>query len=233
MRGNPIAYTEKKKAFLGVDFFVDERVYVPNDETEKLVEYAVSHCLEDNCSGRRVVVDVGTGCGCLAISAARMLPEFDVIATDISEEALEVARINVNRSGISRVQLVKTDLIEAVVEEPAAVMANLPWGSEAYLLKGNKLEELQCMPRIATFPEDGVLGAYIRLIEMIKRKCWSTILFAEVGCVPEEVVFEELAKAGLGSAEDSDASYERIGCDDYGLLKVCFRDAMGNVLSAG
>jgi release factor glutamine methyltransferase len=89
MAGEPLQYLEGTAPFGPFDLVVDERVLIPRPETERLWELAAG--LVD---APRVVVDLCTGSGALAIGLARSHPAARVIGTDISEEALEVARIN-------------------------------------------------------------------------------------------------------------------------------------------
>lgn len=109
--GTPLQYLEGTAAFGELDLVVDERVLVPRPETEQLWELA-SHLV----GAPKVIVDIGTGSGALAFAFARTFPAARVVATDVSAEALEVARINQRRLGTT-VELRRGDLYEAVGEE--------------------------------------------------------------------------------------------------------------------
>jgi len=92
----PSAYITGKKEFFGLEFFVNKNVLIPRPETEILVEEALRIIKEtDSCKvpGIPAVADIGTGCGAIAISVARN-SNAQIYATDISEKALEVAKIN-------------------------------------------------------------------------------------------------------------------------------------------
>jgi len=97
--GTPVAYLVGHREFFGIDLLVDRRVMIPRPETERLVDVLVG-ALGDHPAP--VVVDVGTGSGAIAIAVARMLPRARVLATDVSPEALDVARINAARCGVAR-----------------------------------------------------------------------------------------------------------------------------------
>lgn len=95
----PLQYIVGRKGFRHLDLVVDRRVFIPRPETEILVERALE--LLGGMRGRHpVVVDVGTGSGCIALSICREWPQSQVYATDISWEALQVAALNATLAGL-------------------------------------------------------------------------------------------------------------------------------------
>jgi release factor glutamine methyltransferase len=135
-RGEPVAYIVGNAGFFGRTFLVDERVLVPRPESEHIVEAVI-----DDLRARRkadgIVVDVGTGSGALGITLACELPELAVYATDISGDALSVARRNAALNGVfQRCTFVAGDLLAPLVrfgERVDAVIANLPYIPESDL----------------------------------------------------------------------------------------------------
>lgn len=124
-RGEPVAYLRGWKEFYGLRFAVDPRVLVPRPETETIVDAIRS-------SGARLVADVGTGSGAIAIALAVSDPGLRVIATDLSADALAVARANVEAHGVAgRVELRQGDLYEPIRERVDAIAANLPYLTDA------------------------------------------------------------------------------------------------------
>lgn len=105
----PIAHLVGVKEFYSLDFAVDSRVLVPRPETEVLVECAVDHLASLPGERERVVLDLGTGSGCIAIALAKQVDSVRVVATDVSPEALEVARGNAERHGVAE----RIDFVEA------------------------------------------------------------------------------------------------------------------------
>jgi release factor glutamine methyltransferase len=85
----PVQYLTHSQEFMGLDFYVDERTLIPRGDTETLID-AVLKIAE----GAERILDIGTGSGAIAITLSRFLPQASVYAVDISEEALEVARMN-------------------------------------------------------------------------------------------------------------------------------------------
>jgi|SRR5271156_1687731 len=119
--GEPTQYLTGHQEFWGLDFEVTPSVLIPRPETEHVMEVALARLGErglkihmDTGAPRDTlhVADVGTGSGCLAIALAYELPHAEIIATDISAAALEVARRNALRNNVaSRIQFVETDLL--------------------------------------------------------------------------------------------------------------------------
>jgi release factor glutamine methyltransferase len=123
LRREPVAYILGRRGFRHIELAVDPRVLIPRPETELLVELAL-----ELRPGR--VLDVGTGSGAIALALASELPSCEVVATDTSPAALEVARANAERLGLAeRVELVEGTLPGS--GEFDLVLANLPYVSEA------------------------------------------------------------------------------------------------------
>jgi release factor glutamine methyltransferase len=105
--------------FGGLKFYVDERVLIPRPETEELVDWVLAEAgegamgpLDATADGRPVLLDVGTGSGCIAITLSRRLPAVAVYACDVSEGALAVARANAG-SLDARVEFRELDFLDA------------------------------------------------------------------------------------------------------------------------
>jgi release factor glutamine methyltransferase len=155
LRREPLAYIVGTKGFRRLELAVDNRVLVPRPETELLVEVAL-----ERRPGR--VLDVGTGSGAIALAVADELPETEVVATDTSPAALEVARANASRLGLAgRVRF------EAGTVPPGEafdlVLANLPYVAEREWA-GLELEVTQWEPREALLAGDDGLDAYRELL---------------------------------------------------------------------
>ena len=123
----PVAYLIGRKEFYGLDFHVDRRVLIPRPETELLVDTVLDFVTEraDHC---RLVADVGTGSGAIALAVAANAPQLKVYAIDVSQDALAVAQMNVTQLDERRqVQLLPGDLLAPLPEPVDVIVANLPY----------------------------------------------------------------------------------------------------------
>ncbi len=148
LRREPLAYILGHREFYGVDLTVDPGVMVPRPETEMLIERAMLVCMERMERAGLVVADVGTGSGGIAVNLAMHLPGVRLYATDISADALEVARVNVDKFGLGqRITLLKGDLLEPLPGRVDVIVANLPYIPSARLK--DLQPELDWEPRTA------------------------------------------------------------------------------------
>lgn len=121
----PVAYITGVREFWGRDFEVTPDVLIPRPETELIVEEALDLARERT---PRTIVDVGTGSGCLAVTLAAELASGNVIATEISPNALRVARRNAERHRVSeRMTFVLTNLLAGVEVPLDLIVANPPY----------------------------------------------------------------------------------------------------------
>ena len=193
VRGYPRAYLDGFVRFGDLDLTVDERVYVPTPETLGLVQAAHRYLIGKE-AGDSAVLDVGTGSGAIAIHLKKSLPRLRVVASDVSKDALAVARTNALALHVE-VDFRQSDLLSALdIAPPDLVVANLPWGSEHYLLKSHTMEELRFMPEIAIFPNHGLMGSYVDLVRAVAEKGWRCRVLIETGVLPPTVVEAEMPK---------------------------------------
>jgi release factor glutamine methyltransferase len=100
-RHEPVQYLVGHAWFFGRKFAVDSSVFIPRPCTETLVEHVIQWLRAVPGHARPVIADVGTGSGCVGVSLALALAEAHVVATDVAEEALAVARANADRHGVA------------------------------------------------------------------------------------------------------------------------------------
>lgn len=161
-QGEPLQHLLGTVEFCGQTFLCDKRAMVPRPETEELVELLKSEVRSQKSDFN--VIDVGTGSGVIALSLAKEFPQAEIYATDISEDALALAKENAARLGLAeRVQLQKGDLLERLHERFDLIVANLPYVTmqDRHLLAREVLHD----PEVALF--GGLAGDEIvrRLIE--------------------------------------------------------------------
>jgi release factor glutamine methyltransferase len=176
--GDPLVYITGRCAALGRDFFVDRRVYRPSSSTEHLLRYALEHT-----PNRARVLDVGTGCGWIAITVKLERPNTEVTGVDIDADALLVARQNAARHG-ANVEFVESDLADnAALVCPDIVIANLPYGEPS----ASDLHAINAhMPKIALYHPSGPFAALSELVACLRRRNFAPQLFVESGSWPEE-----------------------------------------------
>jgi len=125
LRGEPIAYLLGLREFYGLSFKVTPATLIPRPETELLVELALQRIPPD---GPFRVLDLGTGSGAIALSIASVRPAIEVVAVDVSKDALEVARENSKRLNISNVKLMQSDWFSGLIGERFdLIVANPPY----------------------------------------------------------------------------------------------------------
>lgn len=106
----PAAYLLGHKNFMGIDFEVNPFVLIPRPETELLVEWAV-HLVQRMRNNHLNILEIGTGSGCIAGAMASRFPKTNILATDVSPEALETARLNLKRLFLDQnVRFLSSDL---------------------------------------------------------------------------------------------------------------------------
>jgi release factor glutamine methyltransferase len=178
----PVAYITGVKGFRHLDLHVDPRVLIPRPETETLVEAALD--LAPNAH----VVDVGTGSGAVALALKDERPDLAITATDVSEDALDVARANATRLGLD-VSFVRADLLDGVGEIDA-VLSNPPYVEDG----------AQLPPEIARHEPTTALYAGLDGLAVVRRLVaqagarGAEFLALEVGA-GQALAVEELARA--------------------------------------
>ena len=192
--GVPLAYILGYKEFYGYRFLVDDRVLVPRPETEVLVDLVAE--LEPE-----TILEVGTGSGCIAITLALELPKATVIATDISSDALNLARNNAD-SLSARVDFIGSDLLNAVQMEVDVIVANLPYVDETWDFVDKK--QLKYEPARALYADDGGLALIKKLINQVAEHRCAKYLVLEADPCQHAKIIEYAEKKGLGIVKKQD-----------------------------
>lgn len=185
-RGEPVAYLTGHKEFYGLDFFVDRRVLIPRPETELLVEVALNIIRKRLNAGRiPIVADIGTGSGAIPIALAVEEPRLPYLyASDISTEALAVARLNCQRHHVEqRVRLLHGDLLAPLPEPVDILIANLPYvGTDEMNILA--LDIMAYEPHMALFSGPNGLDLLYRLLKETKQSAMlasEAVLLLEIG----------------------------------------------------
>jgi release factor glutamine methyltransferase len=180
----PMFYVLGHREFYGLDLLVDKRVLIPRPETEMLVELALAELRVTNDEWRIRngdasfdtrhstfdILDVGTGSGAVPIAVAKHAPNAKIIATDISRDALDVARMNAERHDVAdRITFVQADLLDGIDVTPMIITANLPYVTREEI-DGLPPEIQDHEPRVALDGGDDGLDLVRRLLGQIKTR---------------------------------------------------------------
>ncbi len=144
-RSEPVAYIRGVQEFWGREFAVSPAVLIPRPETELIIEELLARVNAGPPPTR--IADVGTGSGCLAITAALELPGARIVATDISKAAIDVARKNAERHRVAdRITFCETPYLAGIEGAFDCIISNPPYVTEA------EYEEL--MPEVREYEPD-------------------------------------------------------------------------------
>lgn len=201
LRNEPAAYILGEKEFYGRRFVVDSGVLIPRPETELLVEAALG--IINLSQSETNVADVGTGSGCVAVTLALEAPGIKVTATDISQSAIETARLNAQSLGaLGSVQFVCGDLLDPIQNGTIdVVVSNPPYvTSKEYEELSREIRDYE--PRKALVAgKDGlkIIGRIIADSPRVLRR--QGYLLLEIGFAQAEDVARLMEAEGFDSIE--------------------------------
>jgi release factor glutamine methyltransferase len=209
----PLQQITGSREFMGLEFYVNEHVLIPRQDTETLVELI----LKDFMGGKPVVLDMCTGSGCIAISLKK-LGGFDcVTGVDISEEALTVARRNTDAIlGASGITLIESNLFGALgAEQKFDVIVSNPPYIPTEIIKGLQPEVRDFEPMLALDGKEDGLFFYRQLVSDGRRflNPGGSVYF-EIGYDQAEAVSGLLIEAGFAEirvVKDA-AGLDRVVC---------------------
>ncbi|SHI37663.1 peptide chain release factor N(5)-glutamine methyltransferase [Lutispora thermophila] len=169
--GKPIQYITGHQEFMGLDFYVNENVLIPRPDTEILVE-KVLELLKNR--DKPVIGDICTGTGAIAVSLAYYISDAFVYASDISDDALECCKRNIDRHGLGkRMKLLQGDLLGPLYEEGLEGKLDALVSNPPYISK-NDMETLPISvrgfePHLALYGGEEGLDFYIRILKDAAR----------------------------------------------------------------
>jgi release factor glutamine methyltransferase len=176
-KGTPIQYILKEAFFFNLTFNVSNAVLIPRPETEELVDIIIKQFITHN-SSLLTILDIGTGSGCIPITLKTHLSQAKVFGIDISEQALEIAKLNAVKNNVN-VEFIKEDILSNLLilnSNFSIIVSNPPYvlNSEAQQMDARVLEH---EPHLALFVEDNdPIIFYKRIIDLcdkyLEEKGW-------------------------------------------------------------
>ena len=182
--GKPVQYIVGNVDFYDVNLMVNENVLIPRFETETLVEKTINYAkkLKEPLD----ILDIGTGSGAIAVTLAKHIPS-NVLATDISEKALKVAKENAKRNNVI-IKFKQSDILKNVKGKFDIIISNPPYISKDEiidpLVKNNE-------PHIALYADNNGLYFYEEILKNIKPHLKEKFLIAfEIGMTQSKAITE-------------------------------------------
>lgn len=121
--GIPIQYITNNQEFMNLNFYVDENVLIPQPDTETLVEEVINEYKEKKCE----ILDLCTGSGAIAISLAKYINESNIVASDISMKALQVAKLNAEKNLVrKKIEFIESDMFNKIYKDDFDIIVSNP-----------------------------------------------------------------------------------------------------------
>jgi len=196
----PMQYIIGSSEFYGRKFFVNQDVLIPRPETEKLIDVSIDILSKKE---NPIILDVGTGSGCIGITIALEIPSSSVIAIDISNSALSTAKKNANIYGLKNMQFINLDIFSQDINHTADLLISNPPYISKIEFPGLMIDVKDFEPMVAlTDNSDGLefYRKFSNIIPQIVKKNGVTILEVGRGTHPEKVK-EIFNKAGYDNIE--------------------------------
>ncbi|HST20001.1 MAG TPA: peptide chain release factor N(5)-glutamine methyltransferase [Blastocatellia bacterium] len=196
--GEPLQYITGHQEFYGLDFIVTPAVLIPRPETEFLVEQVIKLSGESHLIAP-LIVDVGTGSGCIAVAIATSRPNAKIIATDVSTAALAVAQKNAERNSVGqRIEFLEGNLLEPLFGRGLELSVDILASNPPYVEEGRpelvQREVHDWEPHTALFGGADGLNFYRRLLaDGLKYVKPGGYLVCEIGYTQLDVISDMIA----------------------------------------
>ena len=167
----PIQYITNKQEFMGLEFYVDENVLIPQPDTEILVEEVINICRGRSCacSQKNIkILDLCTGSGAIGIAITKNVDNCEITLSDISNDALNVTKQNcINNQVENKIKIIQSDLFENIEEKFDIIVSNPPYIKSDIIKTLDK--EVQNEPMLALDGGKDGLDIYRQIIEQAYR----------------------------------------------------------------
>ena len=125
VKGVPLQYITNSQEFMGLNFYVDENVLIPQPDTEILVEEVIKIVSKEN---KINILDICTGSGCIGISVANAVPKAKITMSDISKKAIEIAKKNAKENNVlEKIKFIESDMFENIEGKFDIIVSNPPY----------------------------------------------------------------------------------------------------------
>ena len=190
--GIPIEHIINQKEFMKLNFYVDKNVLIPRQDTEVLVEEVLE--IASASTEEIKILDLCTGSGAIAVSLSTYLQNALVYASDISKEALKIARENSIKNN-TKITVIESDIFENIKDLKFDIIVSNPPYIKTDVIEGLS-EQVKCDPIIALDGGKDGLDVYKKIIKAYEHLEEGGILALEIGYDQKEEVIELLEKTG-------------------------------------
>ena len=187
----PIQYITNHQEFMKLDFYVDENVLIPQPDTETLVEEVIKYYNEQHFSSKIKILDLCTGSGAIAISLAKYIDNCEITATDISNKAIQIAKLNAEKNLVNKkIHFIESDMFKNVPEQEYDIIVSNPPYIASNVIKTLD-EEVQKEPHIALDGGEDGLKFYRCILKNSKAYINKNgKIFLEIGFDQKDKIFE-------------------------------------------
>ena len=192
-KGKPVQYITNKQEFMGLNFYVDEDVLIPQPDTEIVVEEVINEYKDREC----VILDLCTGSGAIGIALAKYVDKSKIVASDISDKAIQISKLNAEKNSVwKRMKFIESNMFENIDEtEFDAIVSNPPY------IETDVIDELSIQVKNEPYMAlDGGLDG-LKFYRIIADEAWKHVkdngkIFLEIGYNQREAVENILKRNG-------------------------------------
>jgi release factor glutamine methyltransferase len=186
----PLAYVRKKTEFYGREFIITPAVLEPRPESETMIDQLKKLSKSPGLPAKPRIADVGTGSGALGITAKLELPNTNVDLLEIDQQALKVAKSNVDKFTLN-ISLIRSDLLAQSGQDYDILLCNLPYVPDDFQINPAAMRE----PRLAIFGGPDGLDIYRRLFKQIRNLRKQPLYILTEALPPQQAELAAIAKS--------------------------------------
>lgn len=191
INGKPIQYITNEQEFMKLKFYVDENVLIPQPDTEIIVEKVIDEFKDKELK----ILDLCTGSGTIAISLAKYIERCNILATDISSKAIQIAKLNAEKNQVhKKIEFVLSDMFEEIRKDKFDIIVSNPPYIKTEVIKTLD-KQVQNEPKLAL--DGGING--LKFYEIISKNAYKFLnnngkIYLEIGYDQKNDVIDLLKK---------------------------------------